>query len=202
MSQADDLVDDVHEALRRAEEFGDSSGIMAAQYSYGITLLCAEGGSPDDALDVLQRLRTDVEKHKMFKLAAATLDAVLEIDAARKGKLDEAIDVLRASFALHMSSGSRVFVGCPGEALVGLLIERGSTDDLVEAHRIVDQWPTQRLNIPALDLWWLKSRALLAEAEGNSDYYTKLANQYLRLCERLDARGRLSEARRMVNEIT
>jgi len=172
MSQADDLVDDVHEALRRAEEFGDSSGIMAAQYSYGITLLCAEGGSPDDALDVLQRLRTDVEKHKMFKLAAATLDAVLEIDAARKGKLDEAIDVLRASFALHMSSGSRVFVGCPGEALVGLLIERGSTDDLVEAHRIVDQWPTQRLNIPALDLWWLKSRALLAEAEGNSDYYT------------------------------
>ena len=39
MSQADDLVDDVHEALRRAEEFGDISGIMAAQYSYGITLL-------------------------------------------------------------------------------------------------------------------------------------------------------------------
>ena len=202
MSQADDLVDDVHEALRRAEEFGDISGIMAAQYSYGMTLLRAEGGSPDDALDVLQRLRTDVEKHKMFKLAAATLDAVLEIDAARKGNLDEAIDVLRASFALHMSSGSRVFVGCPGEALVGLLIERGSTDDLAEAHRIVDQWPTQRLNIPALDLWWLKSRALLAEAEGNSDYYTKLANQYLQLCEKLDARGRLSEARRMVNEIT
>ena len=100
-----------------------------------------------------------------------------------------------------MSSGSRVFVGCPGEALVGLLIERGSTDDLAEAHRIVDQWQTQRLNIPALDLWWLKSRALLAEAEGNSDYYTKLANQYLQLCEKLDARGRLPEARRMVNEI-
>ena len=168
MSQADDLVDDVHEALRRAEEFGDISGIMVAQYSYGMTLLRAEGGSPDDALDMLQRLRTDVEKHKMFKFAAATLDAVLEIDAARKGKLDEAIGVLRASFALHMSSGSRVFVGCPGEALVGLLIERGSTDDLAEAHRIVDQWQTQRPNIPALDLWWLKSRALLARAEGNS----------------------------------
>ena len=202
MSQADDLVDDVHEVLRRAEEFGDISGILAAQYSYGMTLLRAEGGSPDDALDVLERLRTGVERHKMFTFAAATIDAVLEIDAARKGKLDEAINVLRACFALHMSSGSRVFVGCPGEALVGLLIERGSTDDLVEAHRIVDQWPTQRPNIPALDLWWLKSRALLAEAEGNSDYYTKLANQYLQLCEKLDARGRLPEARRMVNEIT
>ena len=202
MSQADDLVDDVHEALRRAEEFGDISGIMAAQYSYGMTLLRAEGGSPDEALDVLQRCAQRLRNTKCSTLAAATIDAVLEIDAARKGKLDEAIDVLRASFALHMSSGSRVFVGCPGEALVGLLIERGSTDDLAEAHRIVDQWQTQRLNIPALDLWWLKSRALLAEAEGHSDYYTKLANQYLQLCERLDARGRLPEARRMVNEIT
>ena len=201
MSQADDLVDDVHEALRRAEEFGDISGIMVAQYSYGMTLLRAEGGSPDDAIDVLQRLRTDVEKHKVFKLAAATIDAVLEIDAARKGKLDEAIDVLRASFALHMSSGSRVFVGCPGEALVGLLIERGSTDDLAEAHRIVDQWQARRPGIPALDLWWLKSRALLAKAEDDSDCYADLAKGYFSLCEKLDARGRLDEARRMVNEI-
>ena len=201
MSQANDLVDDVREALRRAESFGDISGILAAQYTYGLTLLRAEGGSPDEAFDVLERARTGIEKYKMFTFAAATIDAVLEIDAARKGKLDEAINVLRASFALHMSSGTRVLVGFPGEALVGLLIERGSTDDLAEAHRIVDQWQTQRLNIPALDLWWLKSRALLAKAEGNSDYYTKLANQYLQLCEKLDARGRLPEARRMVNEI-
>ena len=110
MSQADDLVDDVHEALRRAESFGDIGGIIAAQYSYGITLLRAEVGSPDEALDVLERVRTGVEKHRMFTFAAATIDAVLEIDAARKGKLDEAINVLRASFALYMGSGSRVFV--------------------------------------------------------------------------------------------
>jgi class 3 adenylate cyclase len=201
MSQADDLVDDVHEALRRAEEFGDIGGILAAQYSYGMTLLRAEGGSPDDALDVLERVRTGVERHMMFTFAAATIDAVLEVDAARKGKLDEAIKILRASFALHMSSGSRVFGVSAGEALVRLLIERGSTDDLAEAHRIVDHWPTQQLNAPALDLWWRKSHALLAKAEGNSDDYTKLANQYLELCEKLDAFGRLPEARRMVNEI-
>ena len=73
-----------------------------------------------------------------------------------------------------------------------------SIDDLAEAHRIVDQWQAQRPGIPALDLWWLKSRALLAKAEGNSDAYAELANQYLALCEKLDARGRLAEARRMV----
>ena len=82
---------------------------------------------------------------------------------------------LRCTWAAAVGSSS----DCPGEALVGLLIERGSTDDLAEAHRIVDQWQAQRPGIPALDLWWLKSRALLAKAEGDSDGYAELANQYL-----------------------
>ena len=59
----------------------------------------------------------------------------------------------------------------------------------------------RRPGIPALDLWWLKSRALLAKAEDDSDCYADLAKGYFSLCEKLDARGRLDEARRMVNEI-
>ena len=57
-------------------------------------------------------------RHKMLTFALATIGADLAIDAARRGKRDEAIDDLRASFSLHMSSGTRVFAGCPGEALV------------------------------------------------------------------------------------
>ena len=53
--------------------------------------------------------------------------------------------------------------------------------------------------IPAADLWWLKSRALLAKAEGNSQGYPELAKQYLALCEKLDARGRFAEARQMID---
>jgi adenylate cyclase len=53
-----------------------------------------------------------------------------------------------------------------------------------------------------MDLWWLKSCALLANAEGALDSYTALAQQYLELCEKLDARGRLAEARRMISAIT
>jgi adenylate cyclase len=73
---------------------------------------------------------------------------------------------------------------------------------LIEARGIVDQWQVRRRGIPALDLWWLKSRALLAKAEGDSDGYAHLANQYLELCEKVEARGRLLGARRMVNEVT
>ena len=160
MCHADDLVDDVRDALRRAESFGDISGIIVAQWAYGTVLLRAENASHDEAIDVLERAQTSIQKHNVLTLALATIGADLAIDAARNGQRDEAIDELRASFSLHMGSGCRVFVGCPGEALVELLIDRGSTDDLAEAHRIVDQWQAQRPGIPALDLWWLKSRAI------------------------------------------
>ncbi|HZC92907.1 MAG TPA: adenylyl cyclase, partial [Mycobacterium sp.] len=172
VDQADETLDHVREALRRAESFGAIHGIIVAQLACGKVLLRVEDAALNEA-----------------------------IDAARHGRIDEAIDELHATFALHMAGGSRVFVGCAGEALVGLLIERGSTDDLTEAHRIVDHWQDRRPGIPALDLWWLNSRALLAKVEGDSEGYAELATQYLELCEKLDARGRLDEARQMVNRI-
>ncbi len=55
MCQTDDLVDDMCEALRRAEAFGDVSGIVAAQWTYGTVLLRADNPSHDDAIDMLER---------------------------------------------------------------------------------------------------------------------------------------------------
>ena len=199
MYQPEELVDEMRVVLRRADSFGDVFGIIAAQWAYGTALLRAGEASRDEAIDVLERARATIQKHKVFTLALAIISADLAIDAARKGQGDEAIDELRAMVSLHMGSGSLVFVGCPGEALVELLIDRGGLDDLTEARRIVDQWQARRPGIPALDLWWLKSRALLAKAEGNPDDYADLAKQYLSLCEALDASGRIDEARRMVD---
>ena len=199
MYRPDELVDPMREALRRADSFGDICGIISAQCAYGTVLLRADNALHDEAIDVLERAHANIQKHKVFTLALATIGADLAIDAAQKGQQDEAINELRAIVSLHLGRGSRFFVSCPGEALVELLIERGAGDDLTEAHRIVDQWQAQRPGIPALDLWWLKSRALLARAEGDSDDHAELAEQYLALCEKLDARGRLDEARRMVS---
>jgi class 3 adenylate cyclase len=201
VDQADETLDHVREALRRAESFGAIGGIITAQLACGKVLLRAEDTALNEAIDVLHKAHANMRKHKSVTIALPAVGADLAIDAARHGRIDEAIDELHATFALHMAGGSRVFVGCAGEALVGLLIERGSTDDLTEAHRIVDHWQDRRPGIPALDLWWLKSRALLAKMEGDSKGYAEFATQYLELCEKLDARGRLDEARQMVNRI-
>jgi adenylate cyclase len=199
MHQPDDLVDEMREALGRAESFGDISGVVAAQFAYGTALLRAGDGSPDEAIEVLRRAQASSRKHNVVSHMMTAIGADLAIDAARNGRRDEALDELRALFSIHMRSGLLGLVGCTGEALVSLLIDRASTDDLAEVGRILDAWVTRRPDIPATDLWWLRSRALLAKAEGNMDGYVDLATQYLNLCEKLDARGRLAEARRLVD---
>jgi adenylate cyclase len=202
LDQADETVDHVREALRRAESFGEISEIIAAQLACGTVLLQAEEDAAlNEGIDVLRKAQANMRKHKALSFALPTVAAELAIDAARHGRIDEAIDDLRAMFAFHTTDGSRILIGCAGEALVGLLIERGSTDDLTEAHGIVDYWQDRRPGIPALDMWWLKSRALLAKSEDDFGGYAELAKQYLSVCERVDARGRLAEARQMVNRI-
>jgi adenylate cyclase len=197
--QPDDLVDEMRAALRRAESFGDICGIIDAQFAYGTVLLRSDDASREEAIEVLERARASIEKHRVQTNLMTVIGADLGIDAARKGRRDEAIDDLRTLFALHLDSGIRVEVGCTAEALVSLLIDRGGSDDIAEAHRMVDDWRVRRPDIPAADLWWLKSRALLAKAEHDWDQYAELAAQYLKLCKKLDACGRVAEAHRMVN---
>ncbi len=197
--QTDDVIEEMPVALRRAESLGDGVHITIAQWAYGTVLLRAKGARHDEAIDILRRANASIQKNKVLTIAMPFIQTDLAMDAARSGQRDEAIDELRTLVSQHLDRGSRVFVGWPAEALIELLIERGAPDDLSEAHRIVDQWQTRRPGIPALELWWLKSRALLAKAEGDSDGYAELAKQYLELCETIDARGRLDEARRMVS---
>ncbi len=115
MCRAEDLVEDVREALRRAESFGDMSGIISAQWAYGTVLLRTQNASHDVAIRLLEHARASARKHRLITLSLATIAADLAVDAARKGgRRDEAIEDLRASFKLHMGSGMRIYAVCPG----------------------------------------------------------------------------------------
>lgn len=196
--QTEDLTEEMPAALRRAESFGDMAGITVAQWACGAVLLRARNGSHDAAIHVLQRAYASIQESHALALSLSFIQADLAMDNARNGRRDEAIEDLRGLVAQQSDRGSRVFLGRPTEALIELLIERQAPTDLAEAHRMVDEWQSRRPGIPALDLWWLRSRALLAKAEGNSAQFAERAGQYLEFCERIDAQGRLSEARELL----
>ena len=102
----------MRDVLRRAESFGDIFGIIAAQWAYGSALLRAKNASRQEAIDILERARTSIQRHRVWTLALTTIGPDLAIDAARKGQRDEAIEDLRASVSLQMAGGCLVFVGC------------------------------------------------------------------------------------------
>lgn len=84
MYQPDDLVDDMRGALRRAESFGDIFGIIVAQCAYGTALLRVEEALRDEAIEVLERARAGIHRHKVATFALATIGADLATDAVRQ----------------------------------------------------------------------------------------------------------------------
>lgn len=193
-----DVVDEMLENLRRADSFGDLFCIIAAQWSAAIVLLRTDEFTHHEAIELLERARADIDQHNLFTAAMPVIVSDLAMDAAGKGRRDEAIIELRACFELHTTHGARFAAVRAGEALVELLIQRFGSGDLAEAQRVIDTPLARHPDIPAMDLWWLRSRALLADATGDTAGYAEAAGQYLSLCEKLDARGRIDEARQLV----
>ena len=193
-----DLVGEMRDALRRAESFGDRFGIIGAQWAYGSVLLRADPASHDEAVGVLEDVSQRIKTHGLLLFALASIESDLATAAASRGHRDEAIDQLRDLVPLHMRDGSLILIGCSAEALVALLSERGSPADLEEAARLIEHWRVRRPGGPAIDLWWQKSRAVLAAARGDVQRSAGFAQEYLVACEELDARGRIAEARHMV----
>lgn len=195
---ADELLEDMRDALRRAEAFGDRFGIIAAQWVYGVVLLRSDPASRVEVIGVLERARANIERHSLQSFALGIIVAELAEDAAMGGRRYEAIERLNTQVAMHSSDAPFLYFPCAAEPLIELLTERGRPADLQEAHRLIEFWRVRRSNAPAMDLWWLKSLALLAEANGDSRAYLELAQQYLESCEELGATERIAEAERLI----
>ncbi len=187
------LLDGVRTAWQRAESFGDICGIILARWTYG-TILVRTPGSRDEGVAVLHSARTTATTHRLGACTLAMIAADLARESARTGRLDEAIAEVRQSFEEDLS-GVPTFAAFPAEALVELLVARGSVDDLAEANRVLNRWQNLGIDVPALQLWLLRAQTLLARAESDNRAEQDFAKRYLRLCEQLNAVGRLDEAR-------
>lgn len=196
LCHSEEFMDDIREALRAAEALGESSGIVCAQWSHGTAVLRAGRGSGEEAVEELRQAQSFIDEHRSMTLLRPSITADLAIDAVRNGERGQALEDLRSGYARSVDAGSLLFLGYLGEALVATLVEGGSVDELTEAQRIVEQWQQLRPGAEALDLWWLRSRALLARARDDARGYAALSAQYLDLCEKVDARGRFDHAGR------
>lgn len=191
-----DRLADARAAWFEAKSFGDVCGLILSGWGYG-TILLRIPGSYDDGIAVLHSTRTTAQEHRLGACAMATVATDLAVESAGAGHVDEAIDELRGVFDENLS-GFPTLAVFSAEALVDLLIDRGSAADLAEAKDVLERWRARKIDVAALNLWLTRAEALLAAAEGEGNTYGPLASHYLHQCERLNAVGRLDQARQMI----
>ncbi|MBX7432442.1 AAA family ATPase [Mycobacterium sp. Y57] len=193
-----EVLADMREALVRAESFGDRFGIIAARFAYGSALFRLAPGARGEAVDLLRQVDSESRRYQAQTYNLPFVEADLALEAARVGGPGEPIDELRQRVDGYLRDGPLILLARPAEALAEILIGRGAGDDIAEARRLLEGWGQRRRRPPALDLWWIRVRALLAEADGDMDRYAALASDYLSACRTFRAEPRLAEAERMV----
>jgi len=130
------------------------------------------------------------------------LDAELAADMARNGQRDAPSDTLRTAVQSEIDAGETLFVGYSLAVLVQLLVARDGSDDVDQARDIVAEFEANLPAVPepALQLWLLQCRAILANAVCDAVSYSEIVAQYRDLAEELDARGHLAAAKQLAAE--
>ena len=193
----DAMMGETDRALRLAEEYGDASGFAAyglslARWARGTVLLCGEPPRRPEALELF-RLSREVGG----EVTVGPIDAQTAAGRRWQGDVDdELISRLEAKVTSELDAGDLTFFGYSTAELVKLLIARGRAEDLRAAIDVVARLETETsaLSQPALELWPLLCRILLADATRDTVGRAAVLARYRDLAEALDARGHLVTA--------
>jgi adenylate cyclase len=191
----DALLDEAHTAVLMAESFGDTYGLAVARDAYGMALLRTDGPHRADGIHFLQMSRSEG-----IDMAGSNLDADIAAESLRHGRLDDQqIANLADDVLAELRNGDVLCVGQSTAVLVRLLAFRQAAGDLDLADDVVSRLEAELAGgrEPALQLWPLQCRAVLAHATGDEPAYLQAVTRYRDLAERLDARGHIADARQL-----
>jgi adenylate cyclase len=183
---------DAHEAMNRAEAFGDNFSLVLGLWAYGLMLLRGDPRSAPEAIALLERARDIILKHGTASIALAPIESDLALVAAQRGEREEAIERMRAVIRIQIEDSYLTFFGVSTAAFVQLLADRGNAEDFTEATMLLAlvEQNASGAGLPALEMCVQHCRMLLAKAIGDDEAHADAAAVYHDVAGRLDARGR------------
>jgi adenylate cyclase len=186
-----EMLNDARETLRRAEAFGDNFGLACALWACGTVLLRIDRRPVATAIELLERARSIMSKHRTCTVGLAPVEADLAVLAARTGHSDDAIRSMREVIRNQIEDSNATFLGVTTAALVQLLVDRGGTDEIVEATAAVQvvEAAAAQFSIPALEVCATYCRFVLAAAGGDAAAYANAVDRYRAVMRRVGAHG-------------
>ena len=189
------------EILAAAEQSGDNLVLDMARAARGIIAVHREGPEREAGCKMLAELS---EAGIQGKYSSATNLPVIQIhyanEKARLGDYDGAIGLVRPVLDELFGAEEALWTPRGAAVLVESLLRRGSDGDFDEAQRAIDRLaalPTEP-GFVLHDIWLLRLRALVAQAEGNAASYREFRDSYRKMATELGFEGHVAWAEAML----
>jgi adenylate cyclase len=187
------------EALETAEQSADDFYVNLARFARGVVLAHHEGPEHASGLRLLEQVREAAMGERFSMTAVPIVDLYRAIEHSRFGDVDGAIELTRAVIDKQVESGAMLWRGFAINALVKLLLARGTDGDVTEAEAALAEFTVALAEGGPLlsEIWLLRLRALLARARGDEATYRDYGDRYGALVKSLGFEGRLKWAEAM-----
>ena len=197
----DSAMREIEDALRIAERSGDDSAMALAQMTLGLALVHRP---MDPERDHGQKLLAEVSEwmgcrgHNLCELPLVNM--YLAREGARRGERDEALQLMRTTADHLFREGRLLLWGVPATGvLVETLLDHGTESDVAGAEAAIERLAAAPADdgLVARDIWLLRLRALLAEAQGDDAAYRDYRDRYCAMATSLGFEGHMKWAEAM-----
>jgi class 3 adenylate cyclase len=188
----------VQDAFNTAEQAGDDFTLGMASFAYGAASMARNDTNAAVGAQVLEDA-LDLGVQQQNALAQLPAGVALATHRTRFGNVDGAIRMSRTLVDDTFSTGEMILRGPATAALVEALLQRGTEDDVREAHTVIDRLaavPTDP-GFVLFELPLLRLRALLARSNGDDAGYRDFRDQYRLMANTLDYQGHMTLAAAM-----
>ncbi len=201
LSPEDSAMREIEDALRIAERSGEDLALTLARMTLGIALVHRHTDAERDRGQKLLAEVSDVFLRGGYVLAELpTVNVYLARDWARCGDRDEAIPLMRETVDDLFREGRLLGAALAATGvLVETLLDRGAESDVAEAEAAIERLATAPADdgLVIREIWLLRSRALLARAQGDEAAYRDYRDRYRAMATELGFEGHMKWAEAM-----
>ena len=188
------------EVLAVAELVAENVTLGVARFSRGFALVARGGPESQQGIELVALVR-EAAMHRQYSMVAVPLvDGVMAREATRLGDFDRAVELARSAFDELTTNGGTIWIPLASTTLVEALLQRGAKHDLEEAQAAADRLaalPTDP-GLVLKEIWLLRSRALLAQAQDDDAVYRLHRDRYREMATNLGFEGHIAMAEAMV----
>jgi adenylate cyclase len=184
-----------------AKSFGEQIAIDMARTARGITLAYRGGPDRDIGFEILEESR-DAGRQSRYTVPGnlPVVDIHVARERSRRGDCDGAIELARRVFDGYLRDPGLLWVAMSAATLVESLLQRRSEADLREARATIDKLAAVPVEpgVVLNEIWLLRLRALLAEAERDEAAYRDHRDRYRKMANDLGFEGHMQWAAEML----